>query len=492
MKKTIVSLVVWAGILLGQNSSIPFSVSQPPAASITGVSYSNYTNPGAGNTFYYWLATNYVSGTTISTFSQIIENVNVSDPSVAHPITISFNPVQGASSYSVIRTTSSSFPSVPCTCLVGTTIGAATFINDSGVALGSFSPSIVAPATGSIRLNNSLYIPPSFEYEVNGVVTQFGSTTNVSGKPICTATLQTNCLANLDNVKTLNLLTDSLAISIGSNAPVVDDSAIKVHRVATNPIASAGSHAFQDQSLYNPGALAGGYSSLDCLYTYTGTAVLNNHAHCLQDRIQYNSTSNISEIAGFTSQPSNVGTGVVSARYGIRVLDAGGTGPITTQVALQVDNLTRGTNNYVVYSGGSAPSYFGGTIQGGGLIQGVTAKFTGLGATYGSLLSHDASGGILDNPNLTIVNGTLTMANTTNSKILSSYATVALQLESTNGNVLINPVGATVSTFSSTGLAMAAGKNITIPNIQSGTGQRFVCVTTTGALVSSATACVGT
>ena len=60
----------------------------------------------------------------------------------------------------------------------------------------------------------------------------------------------------------------------------------------------------------------------------------------------------------------------------------------------------------------------------------------------------------------------------------------------------MNRLGAGVVTFDTTTIGNSAGSwqatNGTLIGIKSTTGQRFVCATTTGLLVSSATACVGT
>jgi hypothetical protein len=116
------------------------------------------------------------------------------------------------------------------------------------------------------------------------------------------------------------------------------------------------------------------------------------------------------------------------------------------QTGFFCDTLTRGAANYCIYSGSSIPSYFGGMLQLGTMPKITTGALT----TYGALFGHDASGNFLDNPNLTIVNGVLTMSNHTTSKVLSSYGTVPLQLESTGGNVLINPGGVTAMTVTPT------------------------------------------
>jgi hypothetical protein len=120
------------------------------------------------------VVTTYTGGSVLYPTSYEVDNINGNDPSGAHPITISFNPVQGAIAYSVLRTTFDIQPNFPCICLIGTTSGNA-FAVDSGAVLGAFAPTFITPATGDIRLNNKDYTPPVFESIVNGVTTPFYS-----------------------------------------------------------------------------------------------------------------------------------------------------------------------------------------------------------------------------------------------------------------------------------------------------------------------------
>jgi hypothetical protein len=174
MKQVIIGLLLIMVGVFAQTPLIPFAVGNPPAASVIGVSYNNYVNPAmGGNSYFYWVVTSYAGGSVLYPTSYEIDNINGGDPSGGYPITVSFNPVQGATGYSILRTISNIPPSFPCTCLVGTTSGA-TYVVDLGLALGVFSPSLITPTTGDIRLNNRDYTPPEFESTVNGVTTPLG------------------------------------------------------------------------------------------------------------------------------------------------------------------------------------------------------------------------------------------------------------------------------------------------------------------------------
>lgn len=280
-----------------------------------------------------------------------------------------------------------------------------------------------------------------------------------------TATIGTTLL---DPVNGITSSSNSTAVSLGGNASSGDDSGLILHRAASNPLSLGGSHGIRDENTYVTTSLAGGYASYDSIPTMSGS-VHQSHLRSFQGRPIYTGSSGIDEVAGMTSQFTNAGIGTVTNSYGFRFTDASGTGPITTQVGMFCDNLTRGASNYCMYSG-TAGAYIGGTIQGGGLVQGVSAKFTGLGTTYGAIISQDASGGLQSNPFLGVINGILTLSYST-AEILASATN--LHLKSTSGYVY------TDSTF----------KLTAIPSL---TGTRYLCVGTDGTVSSSATACSGT
>jgi hypothetical protein len=236
-------------------------------------------------------------------------------------------------------------------------------------------------------------------------------------------------------------------LSLGGNVSSSDDSGILIHRSATNPLSNGGSHGLRDESTYSA-ASSGGYASFDSIPTISGS-IVNSHVHSYQARPSFTTSNIMTESAGLTYQPTHNGTGTITNSYGVRMSDALGTGPITTQVGLWCDPLTRGTGNYCIYDSGTSANYLGGSLQIGGALQSATARLTGIGSTYGAILSHDASGLVLDNSNLTIINGTMDMSNGSNAKLLASASN--LQLESTSGNILFRPGAVTAGTFLANG-----------------------------------------
>ena len=214
-----------------------------------------------------------------------------------------------------------------------------------------------------------------------------------------------------------NTITGGYRVFSGNNTASTDDSAFLVGRGLSGSY-SSGAHAFRDESTYTSPSGTGlfGYSSFDSIATIGGS-VTWNHAHSYQARLQYTGSGLNDEIYGYGMQLTHNGSGTVTNVYGLRMSDSLGVGPITNQVALWVDPLTRGAANYALYSiSTSVSSYHGGLFQFGSM-----PKIAGL-TTYGAIFSHDGSGNFLDNPNLTIVNGVLTLANATTSKIVSATA----------------------------------------------------------------------
>jgi hypothetical protein len=215
-----------------------------------------------------------------------------------------------------------------------------------------------------------------------------------------------------------NTITGSPRWFIGNNAPSTDDSALLIGRGLTGSY-SSGAHAVRDETTYaSSGAGLHAYASFDAIPSLSGS-VNYNHLHAFQARPAYSGSGPMDQLAGFTFQANHTGSGTVTSVRGFRIEDCQGSGPITNQYGIWIDNLTRGASNFAFYSGNSAlPSYHGGRWQMGTAPQITAAGFT----TYGAILSHDSTGNLLTNPNLKIVNGTLSMGNATTSKVLSTSA----------------------------------------------------------------------
>lgn len=214
---------------------------------------------------------------------------------------------------------------------------------------------------------------------------------------------------------------------IGNNSPSSDDSALLLGRGLSGSY-STGAHGVRDETTYTSPSGTGliAYASFDSIPTIGGTTPWN-HARSFQARILYTGSGLLDEEAGLQHQITHNGSGTITWSYAVRASNALGTGTITNQAALFVDaTFNRGSSsNYAIYSGStSVTSYHGGMFQFGTAPKISAAGFT----TYGAILAHDTTGNLLSNPNLNIINGVLTMANATTSKITSSVA-ANLQLD---------------------------------------------------------------
>lgn len=223
-------------------------------------------------------------------------------------------------------------------------------------------------------------------------------------------------------------ITGSGRIFIGNGTYSNDDSGVIVGRALTGSI-DTGAHGFRDESTYaasGTGLLA--YAAFDAITSLTGAANYN-HLRGFQARPQHAGSGSMDELAGFHAQPGHSGAGTVTNTYGLKIDNPTGAGPITNLYGIWIDPLTRGTSNFSIFSGSTAlPGYHGGKWQMGTAPQISAAGFT----TFGSVLSHDVSGNLVSNPNLTIISGVLSLKEAT-AKVLAT--TADLQLDSSVGLV---------------------------------------------------------
>jgi len=70
----------------------------------------------------------------------------------------------------------------------------------------------------------------------------------------------------------------------------------------------------------------------------------------------------VGEATSFWARVDSVGTGTVTNAEGLFVADSMGGGPITNQRGVYIASLTKGINNWAIYTAGSTPSYFGGNV----------------------------------------------------------------------------------------------------------------------------------
>jgi hypothetical protein len=136
------------------------------------------------------------------------------------------------------------------------------------------------------------------------------------------------------------------------------DAAFRVNRSLSSG-ATAG-HGFRDQTIFTRSAQA--YNAFDAAGDMgDGTAIAMDHWAGFQARNRVNGGT-LTNWYGVFTQPNLAASTVVTAAHGYYVDDGTGTGTITTQYGLYVDNLIKGTTNYAVYTAGATQSYFGGNV----------------------------------------------------------------------------------------------------------------------------------
>ena len=117
---------------------------------------------------------------------------------------------------------------------------------------------------------------------------------------------------------------------------------------------NSGGHGIGDYSTINQsstGTSESAYASFDALSDMEGVYSYN-HMIGFQSRNKYSGSGGvIDRFDAFTAQQSHVGTGTVNYTTGFHVYDLTGTGPITTNYGVKVENLVRGVDNYAIYTG---------------------------------------------------------------------------------------------------------------------------------------------
>ena len=133
---------------------------------------------------------------------------------------------------------------------------------------------------------------------------------------------------------------------------------------------AANSHAFSDSTNFSNAPYA--YNSFDARINITGTGALNHYAG-FQVGAEYNNSNTLGAFYGFFSRPTMT-QGTITALYHAYAGDPTYTaGTITAQYGLYIENLTRGSTNYAIYTAGTTASIFGGAVTiNGNLVAGAT------------------------------------------------------------------------------------------------------------------------
>lgn len=137
-----------------------------------------------------------------------------------------------------------------------------------------------------------------------------------------------------------------------------------------------------------------GYASFDARPELVGNAI-NGHFVGFQSRPIYNSSGNLTDyFDAINTAAVHNGSGTVVNANALKITDIGGTGPVSNNYGIYINNIARGaTDNYSIYSNGGK-SYFKGRLGVGTTTpeswlhvsgsdmstSGITAELTGTGA----------------------------------------------------------------------------------------------------------------
>ena len=174
--------VLMVSCLYAQGNVITITAGTPPK--LGGTINASATGSGTTN-YYYWVSVNYPLGTAGISGPAFVRNAP-STLSVSDYIQVSWSAVNGASSYDVLRTSSSVSPTtgIDCNCavIIGTTSISTT---DIGSGLSSYTPALPIPiATAHITLDNQNYSTPELIFDTPTNIQGSGGAIYTSSSPI--------------------------------------------------------------------------------------------------------------------------------------------------------------------------------------------------------------------------------------------------------------------------------------------------------------------
>jgi hypothetical protein len=190
----------------------------------------------------------------------------------------------------------------------------------------------------------------------------------------------------------------SLAEQVQTNTDEIGNLSISVTDIQTNGIQIGGTpgakhgyfsvlatrstidyHAYEDWGILNTTDTGLGYCSFDSKVTMNNS-LNQNHLVGYQSRMIYNGAGNLTNyLHGYDTAIVHNGTGTITLSSQVYLKDVAGTGPITNNYGIYIENITRGTTkNYAIYSEGGQ-NYFGGSIT----TPLILSQATAFGMNYG-------------------------------------------------------------------------------------------------------------
>jgi DNA-binding transcriptional MerR regulator len=156
-------------------------------------------------------------------------------------------------------------------------------------------------------------------------------------------------------------------VNLGQNSYIAGTNVVPagtlghVRFLAAEAITTHAQYGFADISTINmSGVGLQGHASFDEDVVISGTANFDHH-HSYQATPHFDSSGTLTEMSTFWAYPY-IDSGEVTTLNGYYFSNPYGSGIIDNLYGIKIDNLTRGTNNWSIYTG-SATSYFGGDTQ---------------------------------------------------------------------------------------------------------------------------------
>jgi len=182
MKKIILvlSLLVLATNFKAKSQNLVIGTNPPPPVNSVSATAIGVTG---GVTYFYWVVANYPIGSVAPTSSARVDNSN-GTLTGGNFNRISWNLQGGATNYTIVRTTTNTFPGTCASCLVTTSATAP--ISDNGGALTSFTFSGVNPAQATIFIDNSSSSLPRLKVNfLNNRIIGWGQDRGTTDPSVC-------------------------------------------------------------------------------------------------------------------------------------------------------------------------------------------------------------------------------------------------------------------------------------------------------------------
>ncbi len=150
----------------------------------------------------------------------------------------------------------------------------------------------------------------------------------------------------------------------------------------------------RDLSSVNPDTDGTLFDAFDVSYNYNGP-YSSEHLAGYQSRIRFNGSDTLNNTWAFYDRPEFTGGGRIINRYAFKALDPGGYDTLENNYGFYADQMTYGKHNWAIWTDGTTPSFFGGTVNAnGGYNANTRTLFTSPGLFNTKVTSTNQYGGM--------------------------------------------------------------------------------------------------